>query len=275
MRGLLAGQRPNPEMISGISGQPLDFLPTDESRTDYSNAVETVGKVTDLEQVSLLAPTANIRSFRNEVTPFSTGVMANVREGGLKRDLSTVFGLGSALPDEFRGGNSNVYQSTVGISGPSDPYWSALSGYYNIYTDVTTADSEPTYYQRQPSNISSNTLNPQSRYFPGPVIAKVEALMTYVTRDAHEPPWKSRLKAVDPRMLYMGHLMYTPLITLHNPYNINISFDEMEISIEGVPVGFRFFVNNTPQNQELVPLNEMFYQSGFRQWAAIFFPLKR
>ena len=197
MRGLLAGQRPNPEMISGISGQPLDFLPTDESRTDYSNAVETVGKVTDLEQVSLLAPTANIRSFRNEVTPFSTGVMANVREGGLKRDLSTVFGLGSALPDEFRGGNSNVYQSTVGISGPSDPYWSALSGYYNIYTDVTTADSEPTYYQRQPSNISSNTLNPQSRYFPGPVIAKVEALMTYVTRDAHEPPWKSRLKAVE------------------------------------------------------------------------------
>ncbi|MCB1130241.1 MAG: hypothetical protein KDN05_03870 [Verrucomicrobiae bacterium] len=263
MRGLLAGQRPNPEMVSGITGQALDFMPTDESRTDYSSALETVGKVTDLEQVSLLANTANIRSFRNDVTPFSTGVMADVRTGGLKRDLSTVFALGTSLPEEFRGGNSNVYQSAVGISGPSDPYWSTLSGYYNIYSDVTTADSAPTYYQRQPSNISSNTLNPQTRYFPGPVIAKVEALMTYVTRDSHAN-WVGSLKGVDPRMLYMGHLMYTPLVTLHNPYNINISFDEMEITIDGVPIGFRFFMNNTPQSQELVPLNEMFVNDGAR-----------
>ncbi|MCB1130236.1 MAG: pilus assembly PilX N-terminal domain-containing protein, partial [Verrucomicrobiae bacterium] len=263
MRGLLAGQRPDPGLINGVNGRSLDFLPTDETRSDYGNAAETVGKVTDLEQVSLLTNSANIRPFRNDVTPYATGVMADVRAGGLKRDLSTALALGTSLPEEFKGGNANVYQSTTGVTGPSDPYWTMLSSYYNLHADIDTAETAPTYYQRQPTNISASTLNPQTRYFPGPVIAKVEALMTYVTRDAHEN-WKGTLKGVDPKMLYMGHLMYTPLVTLHNPYNISISFDEFEVTIDGVPIGFRMFMNNSPQSQRLVPLNEMFVYDSQR-----------
>ena len=74
-----------------------------------------------------------IKPLRHDITPYSLGVLADVRGGGLKQDLSSVFEMGNAtantLPAEFS--NKKLYQSTHGITGVSDPYWSALAGYYN------------------------------------------------------------------------------------------------------------------------------------------------
>lgn len=108
------------------------------------------------------------------------------------------------------------------------------------------------------------TLAPPARYYPGPVIQKVEALFSYVTRNAHSN-WIGTLAGVDPNMKYMGHLVYTPLITLHNPYNINLSFDNLEVTIRNMPVAFNFYVNGSPQNAQLVPLTEMFVYGSDRR----------
>lgn len=266
-RSLLAGHRPDVTVVKNAKNESLDFLPTDYKENDYEEAALTAGKMTSLYQADLFSSNSDIRSFRNDVTPYSLGVLTNVREGGLKKDLSSIFEMTTTttsvvLPSEFS--NKRLYQSTHGITGVSDPYWSTLSSYYNTFRGVTTPDSRPTFYQRPTQAVTMTTLAPPTRFYPGPVIQKVEALFSYVTRDSHNN-WVNTLKSVDPKMLYMGHLVYTPLITLHNPYNINMSFDNLEVTVRNMPVAFNFYVNGSAQSAQLVPLTEMFVNAGDRR----------
>lgn len=259
-RAVLAGHRPDTSVIKGPSGGNLSFLPSDLTTSDFGIAQESTGKVTDLEQVGLMGRSSSIRQFRNDITTSSLGVLTDVRRGQLKQDLSSIFEMTTSLssivlPTEFN--NKKLYQSTHNITGLSDPYWSTLSGYYNTFRSITTPDSIPTFYQFPTESVLLDSPTAPKRFYPGPVIAKVEALFTYVTRDSHAN-WVASLKATDPKILYMGHLVYTPLVTLHNPYNVNLSFDNMEVIIRNVPVGFNFVVNDKPQNSKLTSLNELF-----------------
>lgn len=259
-RALLAGHRPDVTLIKNSKNQSLSFLPKDGTISEYNQAQATTGKVTSLYQANLLPDATDIKPFRNEVTPYSLGILANVRDGGLKKDLSSIFEMTTnttsvVLPTEFN--NKKLYQSTHGITGVSDPYWSALSSYYNTFRSITTPDSNPTFNQRPSQSVTMTSLAPSTRFYPGPVIEKVEALFSFVTRDAHSG-WPATLAAIDPNMRYVGHLVYSPLITLHNPYNVRMSFDNLEVTIRNIPVGFLFYVNGSAQSKELVPLTEMF-----------------
>lgn len=271
-RALLAGHRPDPTFIKHGS-TTLDFLPSDLTFNDFENADASSEKVTDIDQVDLLSSTSKIKQFRNDVTPYSLGLLTDVRNGGLKKDLSSIFEMTTSatsviLPNDYK--NKKLYQSTHGITGVSDPNWSALASYYNTFRSITLfPDTNPTFYQRPTVNVPMPTPPalpaPPTNFYPGPVIAKVEALFTFVTRDAHAN-WVGTLGGVDPAIKYMGHLMYTPLVTLHNPYNINLQFDNLEVTIRNVPVAFNFYANNKPQCKDLVSLNEMFvYDSDKRE----------
>lgn len=270
-RALLAGHRPDPSVMKGSDGSALDFLPNDHLLDSFQIWNETVGKVTGLNQVDLLTSPGNapgkIKPFRNHVTPYSLGLLTNVRNGGLKQDLSSVFELSQSakeiqLPAEFR--EKRLYQSTHGGTGVSDPYWSALSSYYNTFRSVTSADSSPQFYKLPAEKTTLTSLAPPKYFSPVPVIAKVEFLFAFITRDSHGP-WVAPLKQQDSDMNLMGHLMFTPLVTLHNPYNINITFDRMRITMANVPVAFNFYVNNTPQSSRLVSMNELFISEDSRQ----------
>jgi hypothetical protein len=263
-RSLLAGHRPAASVIKSPNNTALDFLHGDLSVGDFALAKAEASKIIDMEQISLQSSPGNlpgkIRPFRNDVTPYSLGVMTNVRTGGLMEDLSSVFEMTNSattvnLPTAFTG--KRLYESTHGITGVSDPFWSNLAGYYNLFRVAGMDSNTPTFYQRPTQGVSPTLNVPPRNYYPGPVIAKVEALFSYVTRDSHSN-WVESLKSVDPKMLYMGHLIYTPLVTLHNPYNVSISFDNMEVVIRNVPVGFNFYVNGKAQNTRVVSINDMF-----------------
>lgn len=263
-RALAAGHRPNPTVVKGVGNAVLDFLPQDLSPEDFNKAKTSVAKVTSNSQIDLVSTAAGrIKAFRNHVTPYSLGLLTDVRNGGLKKDLTSMFEFtgslsSTTLPAEFN--NKRLYDTTLGLTGASDPFWSVLAGYYNTFRGITTADSNPTYYQRPAEGFSVTTITPPRRFYPGPVIAKVEALFSYVTRDAHAG-WVSRLAAFDPQLKYMGHFVYTPLVTLHNPYNVNLSFDNLEVAIQNFPVAMRIVVNGRPQSSRLVCLNDMFVYS--------------
>jgi type II secretory pathway pseudopilin PulG len=269
-RALLAGHRPDPSVIHTSMGGSLDFLPNDLTDESFSRWEETVAKAFDLNQIGLLDSPGNqpgrIKAFRNDVTPYSLGLLTNVRNGGLKMDLSSVFEMSASstsvsLPDEFK--DRRLYESTHGITGVSDPNWSALQSYYNSFRGLKDENSDPTYYQPLSQRTLVTNLTPPTRFYPAPVIEKVETLFSYVTRQAHDP-WDGTLKQVDPKMVYMGHLVFTPLITLHNPYNISISFDSFEVTMANVPVAFNFYVNDKPQSSKLVPLNDLFIHASDR-----------
>ena len=247
-RALLVGHRPDPSVMKGADGTSMSFLPTDPDADKFALAKEKSGKLVNLNQVELLdLAKGKTKQFRNDVTPYSLGVLTDVRRGGLKQDLSSVFemssGTATILPDEFKVSNSvskKLYQSTHGITGVSDPYWSTLAGYYNSFRTISTPDDTPTLAV-SPSTLSvTANLVPQT-YLPGPVIAKVDTIFSLVSRPVTDVSWfdHTNNRALDNYDSFVN-LIFTPVVTLHNPYNVNISFYKMSVNFKNVPVAFRF-----------------------------------
>jgi hypothetical protein len=267
-RALLTGHRPDVSVMSNSHGT-VDFMPDDS--TNYATAVASSGKVISLDQAALLKSSPSpsdiqkVKSFRNDLTPYSLGLLTNVREGGLKQDLTSLFemttsgGSGVAgLPTEFD--KKRVYQTSVfsggaPVTGGADPYWNAFAGYYNSYKDLLTSDTAPTYYKAPPEEVKFASTPPVPvqalQYYAAPVIAKVELMFSLLTRDKHGP-WKGNPGD------YELHLLYTPVVTLHNPYNVSLRFDRLKVGISDVPVGFTFLVNNAKKNSSPLPLANLF-----------------
>ena len=241
-RALLAGHRPDPSVMKGPDGSLLTFLPADRNAADFTKAKATVGKIIDLNQAELLDNAKDkIKPLRNDMTPYSLGVMADVRGGGLKQDLSSMFEMGSAttntLPAEFT--NKKLYQSTHGITGVSDPNWIALAGYYNSFLSLTRAETAPTYAMK--SGTTSPPLVPTG-YNPAPVIAKVDTIYSLIVRPVGDLGWlapDARAAGYD----YNVDLIYTPVVTLHNPYNVNLSFHRMNVTFHDMPIAFNFMLD--------------------------------
>ena len=242
-RALLAGHRPDPSVMKDPAGNLLTCLPADRNAADFTIAKATVGKIIDLNQAELLNQAKDkIKPFRNDLTLYSLGVMADVRGGGLKQDLSSMFEMGSAtsntLPADFT--NKKLYQSTHGITGVSDPNWSALAGYYNSFLSLTRPETTLTYATK--SSATNTDLVPTG-YNPMPVVAKVEVIYSLIARPCtdvfwftHDPGNNGALDLYD----YFLCLIQTPVVTLHNPYNVHITFNSMKVSFKNIPVAYRF-----------------------------------
>ncbi len=269
-RALLAGHRPDTSVMKGPDGTAPTFLPTDLTAPAFALAKGNSSKIMDLDQVELLdLAKGKTKQFRNDLTPYSLGLLTDVRRGGLKEDLSSVFemstgtGTGTiSLPAAFSGAaTQKLYQSTTpSHTGVSDPYWSTLWGYYNSFRSITpaTADTNPTLVVPATANSLITDLTPKT-FFPGPVIAKVEMLFSLVTREVASSylgqfgPFDEMNKFDD-----TVNFIFTPQITLHNPYNVNVSFHKMVVTIINVPVAFKFTLlpgGTGPKSQSVVPGN--------------------
>ena len=270
-RALLAGHRPDLSVMKAVDGSPLNFLPTDLLPAEFAKAMAATGKIIDLGQAELLdTAKGKIKPLRNDITPYSLGVLADVR-GGLKQDLSSVFEMGSAtantLPSEFT--NRKLYESTHGITGVSDPNWSALAGYYNSFRSLTNLEASPSFTVNQAA-ISDAPV--PVAYNPAPVIAKVDTIFSLVARPTSDVWW---INPYNPYVKdYFDHhlnLIFTPVVTLHNPYNVNISFHKMEVTFENIPVAFNFmlqpggtgsFTSLSVEPGKFEAINTMNYSAG-------------
>jgi hypothetical protein len=253
---LLAGHRADPTVITATDAASLSFMPTDEDSDKYKKAMETSGKLVSLNQVDLLTESRQIAKYRNHVTLFSTGLPVNVRTGGLKQDLSSVFGMaGATLPAVYT--NQRLYASTHKLTGVSDPYWSTLKGYSDVYRETTLNSVSPSFYQAPQEAVPLlQATAPPKKYYPAPVIERVEILFSVIVREAHGP-WSAASTGLT-QSTRMVHLLYAPIITLHNPYNVSLKFDQLDLDIKGIPMAFNFSVNDQPQNNEPVSFNELF-----------------
>ena len=290
-RALLAGQRPDPSLIKDADGVLLDCLPTDQNASAFQDAERTSGKLTDLNQVELLdRAKGKIKPLRHDVTTCSLGVLSNVRGGGLKQDLSSAFEINGAatlpsgFPSDFSGGGGgHLYASTPATPGSggsmiannaSDPNWSTLSSYYNSFRNITDPDGKqagPAYPATQPES-PVNTPVP-TRYNPAPVIAKVDTIFSLVARPLYNlAPWISNNNDLTHVCYeYCLNLVFTPVVTLHNPYNVNISFRKMQVTFTNIPVAFQYwfqadgasgFVSQSVVPGTFEPINDMAYRTS-------------
>ena len=51
---------------------------------------------------------------------------------------------------------------------------------------------------------------------------------------------------------YMLHLIYTPIVTLHNPYNIPLDFTNLRVEMVNVPFAIQIFRKRLNEDSEFV-----------------------
>ncbi|MGJ8653597.1 MAG: hypothetical protein ACSHX8_10025 [Opitutaceae bacterium] len=234
--------------------------------------------------------------YYHDLSLYSAGVMADVVNGGLKRDLST---LAEEKPNDYM--SRYIYSNTA--SGHSDnpnadPRWSAMLDYISLYKDndtvlktntdivgglpvaqMTTSDwGDDNTGSR--ADIDSPLPAPET-YRLAPAIAQFETFFSifalrphvrrYINADQSGEPfypyytWQATGNPAmnDPRML---NLCITPVITLYNPYNVPIEFGDLWVSFRDIPIGLRFSrlglggrgaPSYVPMTDDFVPLSTM------------------
>jgi hypothetical protein len=258
-RALVAGHRSGIRTLSAGKGTNFDFLPADDTRDAFQRATVVSSALVDLGQTDLLASKPMVGDFRHDLTTCSLGVLADVRQGGLKRDLTAAFECAGGLPAELTG--KKLYESTHGVTGVSDPYWSALSGYYNCYKKARNPETLPSYKVESLDPVRVDRHVVPRNYDIAPVIAKFDVVFSIVAHDAHGPH-VAPLAAADPQRKYMLHLVYVPLVTLYNPYNVELEFERINLIASDVPVAFKYYINGQPQTSRFVNFNEMWAGDG-------------
>ena len=73
-------------------------------------------------------------------------------------------------------------------------------------------------------------------------------------RQLHSP-WGNRYRNSD--YDYLMHLMVTPVITLHNPYNVTLNCENLRAEFINVPMAVQTFRDGIAQVSEPVPVGRM------------------
>ncbi|GHC40253.1 hypothetical protein [Roseibacillus persicicus] len=188
---------------------------------------------------------------------------------------------------------SNVYETLLGMSGSersSSPRWNALFDFARLHEDGITKDNNvPLVSTTSPrgwqaaEEVRSRTgttyvLNeaPPEDLVLMPTIAKVQMIFSLVGRDlfrqpryaANAAPIKASQYPVmhnpqanhfkDTNYNYDLHLLYTPVVVLHNPYSVALEFQNLKVEFHHIPFALQVFRNGAPQSRDLVPFETMF-----------------
>ncbi len=303
------GQRPAVVVIDG-AGQLA------ESEVDLSLAE---GRALLAKMVSI--PSAEFAYGRSggvlenkfhDLTTSSSGVLADVANGGLKKDLNLLAEAKTkgTLPADYQ--DKGIYELAFGAGIASDPRWSRALGWAGVFNSPSLSKksvggvSVPTISASSPPGWVAGTgrlsggsgTNPATAQLsntepPGrvllPAVAKIQMSFSLAARDVYkyasnlsEPPkaadgsnpgmhgpWDSKFqedltdskKKFDSPYDYLLHMVYSPIITLHNPYNVPITFEKLRVDFVDLPFAFQVFKNGLAQTKYPVPFSLMYGSS--------------
>ncbi len=255
--------RNRPDKVDG-----MDFY----ARMSDDELRETLPKLVSYDVGDLMAGDRELFGrYFHDFSIASASVQADVASGGLKTDLSVLFD--NNLPTDYA--NRYLYSESTSPLATSEPLWSLYANYAKLYRRTTANDNAlngmkaylPSRYALTPPLAIANPSPPLSDtpYEPNmrmltepmlmPTVLRVDTVFTLITRDVHGG------RSADLRSRgfpYMLHLMYLPVITLHNPYNVPLRFTEIEVEFADIPIGFQFAVNGQPVTNSMVSLNQLY-----------------
>ena len=213
-------------------------------------------KLATLDSANLAAGSKGaVSQYFHDFTVASNSVQVDVRRGGLKTDLSVLFDgtYGSNLPSDYS--SKYLYSDTAtpyqGAATTSDIQWGLYANYMRLYrrSVAELVAALPTGYTVK--SIADKTLG-KARFEPDmsrvkqpmlmPTVVRVDTVFSLVARPVHG----HRIGKNDPKYPYLLHLMYLPVITLHNPYNAPLKVTNLQVEFADFPVGFEFLVNGQP-----------------------------
>lgn len=222
-------------------------------------------KLYTLPTANLIQQMPELKKYQHDVTTVSRGLVTDAARGGLRKDLSLLFEKPS-LPDEYA--SKRVYDDSTVQTDIPNPYWSQVFKYATLYrtlsgTTPTLKAAIPDYYNPVKYDARSRAYkaNPQAPQgmIVMPVVSKVQMQFSMVAKDAHGN-WAGGVdrNAATKADNYMVYVVYSPIVTLYNPYNVAISFDQLRIDFKDLPIGLRFYRNGQPQTTRLVHFNQLY-----------------
>lgn len=241
----------------------IEAMGTSNEFTDFDRSNSASGKVSSFATASMYmndpingsVAADTFGPFYHDLSLYSKGVMADVVNGGLKRDLST---LAEEKPADYM--NRFLYSDTnTGHTGNpnADPRWSAMLDYIGLYKDNTrlkagAAGAPPIALMNTTEwtgNISTRAdidlpFPAPSTYRLAPAVGQFEVYFSFLALVPHAPFLRND---ADPtiRPLYEGsdarqlHLCVAPIITLYNPYSVPIEYGDMWVVFRDMPLGMR------------------------------------
>lgn len=253
---LHAPARPTPEVNAGF--EALDTSP------------EVARKIVTTNQAALAAAQVP-DDLRAHFTADTRAVVSDVRHGGLKRDLSTLFELpADHVPGEYGDwtGRSSFSDRDVYLYG--DPAvalgarWNHLHAFYNLYKDVDRIGGIP-YIEPHSGLIDWHLADryvdfgDEAGGFRFPRIAKVIYVFSYTASPT----------TGDRRRLGLGVDIF---VTLWNPFDTGILFP-LDTTFyakfsKGLPFMFQWYLNDVAQGsrtnlQQIASGGNLFVQSKF------------
>lgn len=215
----------------------------------------------------LMAGMPSLPPLQQDITTVHRGLITDSARGGLREDLSLLFA-GTALPSAYS--SKRLYDDPTVLTEASNPYWSQLFDYASLYRKTTSINGTQGILATVPANYNpvkydarsqTNKVSPQAPrgMLLMPVVAKVQMQFSLVAKDAHGN-WGGGTDRdfSTPDDNYMVYMIYSPIVTLYNPYNTPISFDELRIDFKDLPIGFRFYRNGQPQTTQLAHFNQLY-----------------
>ncbi len=232
----------------------------------------------------------------HDLTSRSAGVMADVAKGGLAVDLSRLFSDPNGLPQGYK--DRFLYSGTGTPLAPApsrfnganafpspDPSWNLLYSHYRLYDKLTGGlnPSINTTNLERPKPGTTGAAVQSHSFFQSqqlaPVIAKAQFVFSlsfgwHQGLDSFARPGNAALPANHPNKdLYITWLVVDPVITLWNPYNVNLRFSGGRIDLYRVPLMFRLYKNGTLINSEYTHFANCFVSEGFGSRANTFYRL--
>jgi len=282
-----SGERPGVEFITGLGG--LSRPSFEATSPDFADLIKGIGDANFGVTAERLAPGTGevLKTLTHDVSLHSMGLFTDTARGGLRQDFQLITN-SATLPAAYL--NKGVYVSRLGVSSstaPSDPTWASLRDYARLYRDKLVRSGGVPYLKSQvPSGwVASTGTTPYltvNRAPPAggvllPTIAKVQMVFSLVAEDIYQYTGQAgdTIPASAPTLMgpeadyfrgtpyqYLLFLQYTPVVTLHNPYNVAIECSNLRVEFANVPFAMTVYRNGVAQNTGLAPIDQMFYQNN-------------
>lgn len=188
----------------------------------------------------------------HDFTTSTVGLLSDTSKGGLKTDLTSLFEDENATLPGIGPDYPLYFTSADGV-----PTWPYLRDHYRKYKSLTSGNTgNPTYKPLATSDLAINNTGidptPKSERLL-PVIAKCQIVFSMVAHHTHEQYMKDYYDAKGGGYLKYAipYLVYEPVFTLHNPYDVALKLDRMRIRVWDPPIKFRFEkINKQPTPTE-------------------------
>ena len=249
----LLGREANPaiaELLASFATPGANGIKALENYESFDSNSPTSDKCITRDQLALLSPKGiHPGELFHDVTPYAQSILTNVTTGSMRKDLSLF--LERSDIDWLKAWKSANWQAgPLGPNGkialsPLAEYdvlaWKTLHHYYNMHRQVvyvgqrprvTAVDSNPVAAPFVPIDPVSNPEWNTGVTTITPVIVRMQYLLSYGVKKTGND--------------YDLYVYSYPVVTLWNPYNVDMRINGMNIWLHNLPLTHKIYKNDAP-----------------------------